>query len=147
MDIIARTLLFPLTISDWHTTDYYWCINNSVDTTTKSTNCTYDRIIITNPAVSDLTGDTDVFGFDIAYNLTVDETIAVSDHYPVYTEFWCDRDTNPDKAPYVADAVIALEIAVGSRLFDPDFDMNVDGSITSIDALMILQAAAGTIEL
>jgi endonuclease/exonuclease/phosphatase family metal-dependent hydrolase len=26
--------------------DYYWIINNSVDTTTKSTDCTYDRIII-----------------------------------------------------------------------------------------------------
>ncbi len=30
--------------------DYYWVINNSVDTTTKSTDCTYDRIIMTNPA-------------------------------------------------------------------------------------------------
>mgnify|MGYP001245650730 CR=1 FL=1 len=36
---------------------YYWCINNSVDTTTKPTNCTYDRIIITNSSVSDFTGD------------------------------------------------------------------------------------------
>ena len=29
--------------------DYFWCINNSVDTTTKSTVCTYDRIVLTNP--------------------------------------------------------------------------------------------------
>ena len=72
--------------------DYYWCINNSVDTTTKTTDCTYDRIIITNAAVSDFTGDTGVFRFDTEYRLTADETTAVSDHYLVYAEFWCDRD-------------------------------------------------------
>jgi deoxyribonuclease-1-like protein len=35
--------------SPLRSSDYYWVINNSVDTTTKSTDCTYDRIIITNP--------------------------------------------------------------------------------------------------
>jgi endonuclease/exonuclease/phosphatase family metal-dependent hydrolase len=71
---------------------YYWCINNSIDTTTSATNCTYDRIIITSPAVSDYTGDSGVFRYDIAYNLTEDETRAVSDHYPIYAEFYCNRD-------------------------------------------------------
>jgi deoxyribonuclease-1-like protein len=75
-------------------TGYYWCVNNSVDTTTKTTDCTYDRIIITNEAVSDFTGDTGVFRFDTEYSLTTDETTAVSDHYPVYVEFWSDRDTD-----------------------------------------------------
>jgi len=117
---------------------YYWCINNSVDTTTKSTNCTYDRIIITNPALSDFTGDADVFRFDIAYNLTVNETTNVSDHYPVYAEFWRNRDTDFSSK---ADAVIALEIAVGSREYDPELDINSDGRVTALDALMILQAA------
>jgi deoxyribonuclease-1-like protein len=74
--------------------DYYWCINNSVDTTTKTTDCTYDRIIITNEAVSDFTRDAGVFRFDTEYGLTADETTAVSDHYPVYAEFWGDRDTD-----------------------------------------------------
>ena len=42
-----------------------------------------------------------------------------------------------------ADAVIALEIAVGSRPFDPCWDVSGDGRVTSLDALMILMAAGG----
>jgi deoxyribonuclease-1-like protein len=80
--------------SPLRSSDYYWIINNSVDTTTKSTDCTYDRIIITSPAKADFTGDSGMFRFDIAYNLTYDATIAVSDHHPVYAEFWSNRDTD-----------------------------------------------------
>lgn len=72
--------------------EYYWVINDSVDTTTKSTDYTYDRIIITDSAVSDLSGDAGVFRFDIEYGLSEDETFAVSDHYPVYADIWCGRD-------------------------------------------------------
>ncbi len=72
--------------------DYYWLINNSVDTTTKSTDCTYDRIIITPSALTDFTGDSGVFKLDTAYNLNYNSTIAVSDHYPVYASFWNNRD-------------------------------------------------------
>jgi len=43
------------------------------------------------------------------------------------------------------DAVIALDVALGSREYDPAMDVNGDGQITSLDALMILQAAAGNI--
>jgi len=50
-----------------------------------------------------------------------------------------------------ADAAIALEIAAGSRPCDPTTlaaaDVSGDGQVTSLDALMILQAAAGKIEL
>jgi len=45
------------------------------------------------------------------------------------------------------DAAIALQIAVGSRPPDPHWDVSGDGQITSLDAFMILQAAAGAIEL
>ena len=76
--------------------DYYWIINNSIDTTTKSTDCTYDRIIKTNPAKTDFTGDSGVFRFDTAYNLNYNNTIAVSDHYPVYASFWSNRDTDQE---------------------------------------------------
>ena len=120
--------------------DYFWCINNSVDTTTKTTNCTYDRIIITNPAVPDFTGDAGVFRFDIEYGLTAENTTAVSDHYPVYAEFWCNRDTDSNSTPEVADAVIALRMAVSGEYSD-DADVNRDGRVTSVDALMIMQAA------
>jgi endonuclease/exonuclease/phosphatase family metal-dependent hydrolase len=74
--------------------DFFWCINNSIDTTTSATDCTYDRIIITTEAVSDYTGDSGVFRYDMIYNLTEEETEAVSDHYPVYAEFWTNRDND-----------------------------------------------------
>jgi len=59
-------------------------ISDGVDTTTKSTDYTYDRIIITDSAVSDYTGDSGVHRYDIEYGLSEDETVAVSDHYPIY---------------------------------------------------------------
>jgi endonuclease/exonuclease/phosphatase family metal-dependent hydrolase len=80
--------------SPLRSSEYYWVINNSVDTTTKSTYCTYDRIIITTPARTDFTGEAGVFRFDTAYNLTYESTIAVSDHYPVYASFWSNRDND-----------------------------------------------------
>lgn len=80
--------------SPLRSSDYNWVINNSVDTTTKSTDCTYDRIIITTPAKTDFTGEAGVFRFDTAYNLNYESTIAVSDHYPVYAGFWSNRDTD-----------------------------------------------------
>ncbi len=80
--------------SPLRSSDYYWVINNSVDTTTKSTDCTYDRIIITSTAKADYTGDSGVFRFDTVYNLTYNATIAVSDHYPVYASFWNNKDIN-----------------------------------------------------
>ena len=73
---------------------YYWVIGDGVDTTTKSTDYTYDRIIVTDSAVSDLSGDSGVFRYDIEYRLTVDEMVAVSDHYPVYADVWCGRDVD-----------------------------------------------------
>ena len=56
-------------------------------------------------------------------------------------------DLNCDSAVTAADAVIALEIAVGIRPNDPAADVDGDGQVTSLDALMILQAAAGQIEI
>jgi parallel beta-helix repeat protein len=55
----------------------------------------------------------------------------------------------PDEPPAftTTDAVIALQISVGSRPPDPRWDVRRDDSVTSLDALMILQAAAGAIEL
>ena len=51
-----------------------------------------NRIIVTDSEVTDLSGDAGVYRLDIEYGLTVDETVAVSDHYPVYVELWCGRD-------------------------------------------------------
>ncbi|PXF62173.1 MAG: hypothetical protein C4B59_00750 [Candidatus Methanogaster sp.] len=46
-----------------------------------------------------------------------------------------------------ADVVIALQIAVGSSPPDLRWDVSGDGNVTSLDALMILQAVAGAVEL
>ena len=46
-----------------------------------------------------------------------------------------------------ADAMIALQIAAGSRPPDPRWDVSGDDRVTSLDALMILQAAWGTVDL
>ena len=56
-------------------------------------------------------------------------------------------DLNGDGKITTADAVIALEIAAGSRPNDPAADVDGDGVVTSLDALMILQATAGLIEI
>ena len=69
---------------------YYWLIDNSQDTTTKSTNYTYDRIILTD--TSDLYGQFGVHRFDLEYNLTEEQTVAESDHYPVFAEFLVSGD-------------------------------------------------------
>ena len=55
----------------------------------------------------------------------------------------------PDEPPAftTTDAMIALEIAVGSREYDPYWDVSGDDRVTSLDALMILQAAAEAISL
>ena len=52
-----------------------------------------------------------------------------------------------DDAFTTADASIALQIATGSRPFDSRYDVSGDGKVTSLDALMILQAAAGRVEI
>ncbi|MFP4655856.1 MAG: lamin tail domain-containing protein [Methanohalobium sp.] len=78
--------------STMHDDYYYWCIEDNVDTTTGSTDYTYDRIILTKPAIQDFTGDAHVYRYDNKYNLTSEETVDVSDHYPVYATFWIDKD-------------------------------------------------------
>jgi len=53
-----------------------------------------------------------------------------------------------DRAGF-ADAVLyfAFQIAASSRPPDPRWGTSGDGSVTSLDALMILQAAAGSIRI
>jgi endonuclease/exonuclease/phosphatase family metal-dependent hydrolase len=70
--------------------EYHWLIDDSQDTTTKSTNYTYDRIILSD--ASDLYGHFGVHRFDLEYNLTEEQTVAVSDHYPVFAEFLVRED-------------------------------------------------------
>ncbi|RJS72534.1 hypothetical protein CW696_02805 [ANME-2 cluster archaeon] len=56
-------------------------------------------------------------------------------------------DVNHDGKLSTADAVLALQMAVGSIDTDSAADVDSDGKITSLDALMIIQAVAGNIEI
>jgi endonuclease/exonuclease/phosphatase family metal-dependent hydrolase len=73
---------------------YFWIIPDSADTTTKSTNCTYDRIIATSSATGDYAGTWGVFRFDTEYGLNQSFTEQVSDHYPVWADFFASNDSD-----------------------------------------------------
>jgi endonuclease/exonuclease/phosphatase family metal-dependent hydrolase len=64
---------------------YYWVVDNSVDTTVGATDCTYDRIIITEGVKQRYAGEWNVFRFDEILDLQIDKA-SVSDHYPVWFE-------------------------------------------------------------
>jgi len=66
---------------------FTWLIGNDADTTTKTTDCTYDRIIVTEGAKEDWSGVAGVYGFDEIFGITEEQTVEVSDHYPVWGEF------------------------------------------------------------
>ena len=71
---------------------YTWIINNTWDTMTK-TGWTYDRIVLGNQTYSYeyIQDSAQVFYFDTAYSLNDTEFVHdVSDHYPVYAEYWND---------------------------------------------------------
>lgn len=61
-------------------------IGDDVDTTTTSTFCPYDRLLVSGD-VSDSVTESGVYSFDQDLGLTGDQTRAVSDHYPVWASF------------------------------------------------------------
>ena len=74
---------------------YYWVIEDSADTTVKSTVCTYDRMVfIKSSTISDYAGKWEVFRFDQKYNLSQEQAVKVSDHYPVWAEFFTGKDSD-----------------------------------------------------
>ncbi|HSB46698.1 MAG TPA: endonuclease/exonuclease/phosphatase family protein [Candidatus Bilamarchaeum sp.] len=64
---------------------FTWVVPDSADTTTKSTDCTYDRIILSDN--ESFSGNWGVFRFDTEYGLNQSFTEQVSDHYPVWADF------------------------------------------------------------
>jgi len=67
--------------------EYIWLIGNEVVTTTKTQN-TYDRIVITKSLEPYFTNNSGVFNYTAEYGLNQTQTTDVSDHYPIYAEFW-----------------------------------------------------------
>jgi hypothetical protein len=75
---------------------YRSIITDEYDTTLASSDNTYDRIIITASAVEDYAGACGVVRFDETYDfsgLSI-QPRHVSDHYPVWAEFFIDADTD-----------------------------------------------------
>jgi len=79
---------------------YITGITNSMDTTVAESSNTYDRIQMTMSLDTDYTGKSGVFIFGEIYDITDCEggrttagtEKAISDHYPVWCEYYIDRD-------------------------------------------------------
>ena len=73
---------------------FHWTVANEMDTMTK-TDWTYDRIIMMDSTYGHeyVQGSTGVFYFDEEYEISEEELVwDVSDHYPVYAEFYISLD-------------------------------------------------------
>jgi endonuclease/exonuclease/phosphatase family metal-dependent hydrolase len=75
---------------------YRIIITNEYDTTVADSDNTYDRFVITSEAGEDFTGNFGVIRFDELYdfdrmNIRPKE---ISDHYPIWAEFYTGRDTD-----------------------------------------------------
>jgi endonuclease/exonuclease/phosphatase family metal-dependent hydrolase len=87
-------------LSGFDVETYITGIPNSYDTTVAESENTYDRIQMTESLRSDYTGNSGVFRFGEFYDITECEggrttagtEKAISDHYPVWCEYYADRD-------------------------------------------------------
>ena len=73
-----------------------WLISNVVDTTVADSDNTYDRMVTTRSLDEDHTGMVGVLRFDEVFDFGTLSTDPddVSDHYPVWAEFYVGRDTD-----------------------------------------------------
>jgi len=73
---------------------YNWLIDNSNDTTVAASDNTYDRIVTTLSINEDFVGTVEVYRFDQVYDFSLStlEPDDVSDHYPIWIEFYTDKD-------------------------------------------------------
>lgn len=82
-------------VVDFPPQDYFSIIGNDIDTTVSPNNpYTYDRIIITDDVVDNYSGEFGAIYFDDIYDFISlgIEPKEVSDHYPVYAEFFVLND-------------------------------------------------------
>lgn len=76
--------------------DYIWIISNLADTSVASKSNTYDRMAASISMEEDWTGIWNVLRFDedTTFASTGLKVLDISDHYPVWTSFYVDRDTD-----------------------------------------------------
>ena len=66
--------------------EYRWIVPGSADTTvSENTDCAYDRFIITQPTIEDYSG---------SWGIEKNITDGISDHFPVWAEFYIERDSD-----------------------------------------------------
>ncbi|XP_075812739.1 deoxyribonuclease-1-like 1 isoform X2 [Microtus pennsylvanicus] len=66
---------------------FHWVISDGEDTTVRaSTNCTYDRIVMHGQGCQTLLRAAAPFNFPRSFQLTEEEALRISDHYPVEVE-------------------------------------------------------------
>ncbi|XP_026204186.1 deoxyribonuclease-1-like [Anabas testudineus] len=78
---------------------YHWLISDDVDTTSSNHNDnTYDRIVVygENMLKSVVPGSAKSFNYQKEFNLTDEETLSVSDHYPVEVEMKTNQNDKDD---------------------------------------------------
>ncbi|XP_029433306.1 deoxyribonuclease-1 [Rhinatrema bivittatum] len=86
-----------LSDNDWphvrlrNSEEFEWLIPDSADTTVTHTNCAYDRIVVSGSALQHaiVPGSAIVYDFQKEYNLSTEEALAISDHFPVEVELKC----------------------------------------------------------
>ncbi|XP_036912852.1 deoxyribonuclease-1-like 1 [Sturnira hondurensis] len=67
--------------------DFYWAIADEEDTTVRaSTHCAYDRIVLHGERCRSLLHTATAFNFPRVFQLTEEEALNISDHYPVEVE-------------------------------------------------------------
>lgn len=64
---------------------FLWLIPDKTDTTATASNCTYDRFVMTGVKFNDslVVNSARVFLYDKEFGLSLEQTLAVSDHYPI----------------------------------------------------------------
>jgi endonuclease/exonuclease/phosphatase family metal-dependent hydrolase len=79
--------IFPASIYDW-------LIPNTADTTVASSSNTYDRMVTLHSTDEDLTGSSGVFRYDQVIDMGSTLPGDISDHYPIWAEFWTNKDSD-----------------------------------------------------
>lgn len=86
---------------------FHWVIPDGEDTTVRaSTNCTYDRIVVHGQGCQMLLKAAATFDFPKRFQLTEEEALRISDHYPVEMEL--SQATQSIPSHYLATLLLSL---------------------------------------
>ena len=129
--VVNQTITFDASSTGENITSYEWNLGDGNTTSTPDPVITHTYVSPDVYTVTLTVTDNDGLTNATSRNVTVREMRG---------------DLNHDGNVTSADVVIALQIAVNGE-YVPEADIDKNGCVTSLDALMIMQAAAGRIEL